>query len=258
MSAGAVHLEIEGAVARITFDRPAARNAMTWEMYDALSQHCDTLADAPGIRCAVLRGAGGASFVAGSDIAQFAEFEGGADGIAYEQKMDRILQALAAIPCPTLAVIEGLAVGGGLNIAAACDLRIATPDSRFGVPIARTLGNCLSMRNAARLSAMVGGSHARRMLLLGELLTVDDLAGTGFLTRVAAPEELDHVVARLTDKLCSNAPLTLRTSKEALARIEAVAPPDGRDLIATCYDSDDFREGIAAFTEKRTPAWRGK
>src|SRR4029434_1315205 len=124
------------------------------------------------------------SFIAGTDIAQFREFRTGEDGIAYEAKMEGYLAAIEAVPVPTLAVVEGFAIGGGLAIAAACDLRIATPGSRFCVPIARTLGTCLSMANYSLLVAALGASRAKRVLLLAENLSADEALAGGFLSEI--------------------------------------------------------------------------
>src|SRR5215204_7303725 len=195
MNDGEVRLVREGGVAKVIFDRPAARNAMTWRMYEQLGEICNQLHDDPAVRVAVFRGAGGKAFVAGTDIAQFLEFKSGEDGIAYEQRMESTLGALESLPVPTLAVVEGWAIGGGLAIAACCDLRIATPGSRFGVPIARTLGNCLSVANTARLVAALGASRAKRVLLLADMITAEEALGGGFLTEIIAPDDLDRRVA---------------------------------------------------------------
>jgi enoyl-CoA hydratase/carnithine racemase len=258
MSDGAVHFTRDGGVARITFDRPAARNAMTWRMYQRLAEICAELKEARDIRVAVFRGAGGKAFIAGTDIAQFLDFTSAEDGIAYEAKMEGYLSALEALPMPTLAVIEGWAIGGGLAIAACCDLRIATPEARFGVPIARTLGNCLSVANHARLVAALGASRAKRMLLLAENLTADEALAGGFLSAIVAPAELETRVAELCDRLQGHAPVTMRVTKEAVRRITLAGLPGDDDLIRACYGSDDFRTGVRAFVEKKPPAWTGK
>jgi enoyl-CoA hydratase len=242
----------------VTFDRPAARNAMTWRMYEQLAEACARIQREDGLRVAVFRGAGGKSFIAGTDIAQFQAFRSGEDGIAYESRMEGYLAAIEALPVPTLAVIEGFAIGGGLAIAAACDLRIATPGARFGVPIARTLGNCLSMANYARLVAALGASRAKRVLLLAENLTAEEALAGGFLSEIVAPTDLDRRVAELTDRLSHHAPVTMRVSKEAIRRLLHAGLPDGDDLVRACYGSDDFRIGAAAFVEKRAPQWTGK
>jgi len=258
MSDGEVHLLREGAVARITFDRPAARNAMTWHMYERLRSVCEELAADSHIRVAVLRGAGGQAFIAGTDIAQFLDFKTGEDGIAYEAEMERTLGLLEALPMPTLAVVEGWAIGGGLAIAACCDLRIATPGSRFGVPIARTLGNCLSVANYARLVAALGLPRAKRMLLLAENLTADEALAGGFLSAIVEPAVLDQRIAELCERLRQQAPVTMRVTKEAIRRLTLAGLPDGDDLVRACYGSADFRIGVRAFVDKKTPQWTGK
>jgi enoyl-CoA hydratase/carnithine racemase len=255
---GAVRLSRAGAVATVVFDRPAARNAMTIAMYEELTAICGELAADPALRVAVFRGAGGRAFVAGTDIARFLDFASGEDGIAYEREMERHLSALLAIPCPTVAVIEGYAVGGGLNLAAACDIRIAAAGSRFGTPIARTIGNCLAMENYARLLAAFGEGRTKRMLLLGELLGAEEALAAGFLARLVPPESLDAALEEVVASLLANAPLTLAVSKEAIRRIAAGAVPDGDDLIRRIYGSADFKAGVAAFTGKTKPQWSGR
>jgi len=257
MTDGEVHYARNGAVVTVTFDRPAAHNAMTWRMYEQLAEACARIEREDGLRVAVFRGAGGKSFIAGTDIAQFQAFRGSADGIAYEAKMEGYLGGIERLPVPTLAVIEGFAIGGGLAIAAVCDLRIATPGSRFGVPIARTLGNCLSMANYARLVVALGASRAKRMLLLAENLTAEEALAGGFLTEVVDAGNLERRVAELTDRLAHHAPITMRVTREAIRRILHAGLPDGDDLVRACYGSDDFRAGVGAFVEKRPPQWRG-
>jgi enoyl-CoA hydratase/carnithine racemase len=172
--------------------------------------------------------------------------------------MERYLSLLEALPMPTLAVIEGWAIGGGLAIAAACDLRIATPDARFGVPVARTLGNCLSVTNYARLVAALGASRAKRVLLLAENLTADEALVGGFLSAIVEPAQLDQRVGELCERLQGHAPVTMRVTKEAIRRLLHAGLPDGDDLVRACYGSEDFRIGVRAFVEKKTPVWTGK
>jgi enoyl-CoA hydratase len=258
MPDGAVRLSTAGPVATVVFDRPAARNAMTWAMYDELVAICESLARDKTARVVVFRGAGGEAFVAGTDIAQFAGFASGEDGVAYERRIDHCIGVLASLPMPTVAVIEGWAVGGGLAIATACDFRLATPSSKFGVPIARTLGNCLSMANLARLVAAFGGQRVKRMLLLAEMIRADEALACGYLHHVRAPEALEEELASLTAALCALAPVTQAVSKEGLHRLSLAALPDAEDLIARCYGSADFHEGVAAFIDRRAPRWRGE
>jgi enoyl-CoA hydratase len=258
MTDGEVRYGRDGEVATVIFDRPAARNAMTWRMYEQFGEACARIRNEDGLRVAVFRGAGGKAFIAGTDIAQFQAFRSGDDGIAYEAKMEGYIAGLEALPLPTLAVIEGFAIGGGLAIAAACDLRIATPGSRFGVPIARTLGNCLSMANYARLVAALGASRAKRMLLLAENISAAEALAAGFLSELVEAPDLDRRVAELTARLAHHAPVTMRVSKEAIRRVLHAGLLDGDDLVRACYGSDDFRLGVETFVQKREPQWTGK
>jgi len=255
---GRVRLEIDDGIATLVFDRPEARNAMTWTMYEQLGVHCDRLARTPGIRVGVLRGAGGEAFVAGTDIHQFLDFEGGADGVAYEARIDAGIARIEQLPFPTIAVVEGWAVGGGLAIATACDFRVATPGAKFGVPIAKTLGNMLSPLNMARLRQAWGHQNVRRMLLLAQILDADDALACGFLHEIAAADTLHESVGQLMRRLRALAPVTQSASKEALRRLTVAGVPAMDDLIDICYGSDDFGEGVRAFTERRAPVWRGR
>ena len=258
MSDGEVRFVRDGLIARITFDRPGARNAMTWRMYQQLGEICARLRGEDGVRVAVFRGAGGDAFVAGTDIAQFLAFASPEDGIAYEARMEGVLGAVEALPMPTLAVIEGFAIGGGLAIAACCDLRIATPGARFGVPIARTLGNCLSIANYARLVAALGAARAKKMLLLAENLSAEEALAGGFLAEIVAPADIDRRASELCDRLARNAPITMRVTKEAIRRLLHAGLPVGDDLARACYGSEDFRSGVRAFVEKKEAQWTGR
>lgn len=258
MSQGTVRYECEGAIARVTFDRPEARNAMTWAMYEALGAACERIRSDPAVRVAVFRGAGGKAFVAGTDIAQFGSFGSGDDGVAYERRIDACLSLLESLPVPTLAVVEGWAIGGGLAIAACCDLRITTPGARFGVPIARTLGNCLSIESVARLVAVLGVPTVKRMLLLADNLAAETLLPAGFVTEIVPPDALDARLSALAGQLAGHAPITMRVTKEAVRRLVAAGIPAAEDLVHETYGSADFREGVAAFVARRPPRWQGR
>lgn len=258
MSDGEVRLVRDGAVATVLFDRPQARNAMTWKMYEDLAAACTKLNSDKSIRVAVFRGVGSKAFIAGTDIAQFQEFTSAEQGVAYEAKMEGYLSVLESLPMPTLAVVEGWAIGGGLAIAACCDLRIATAGSQFGVPIARTLGNCLSVANHARLVAAMGLARAKRMLLMAENISAETALAAGFLMEVVDPAVLDRRIAEICERLNGNAPITMRVTKEAMRRLLQAGLPGGDDLIRACYGSEDFRAGVKAFIEKRTPQWSGQ
>ena len=257
MTEGVVHLDLQGPLATVTFDRPQERNAMTWAMYGQLGVFCDQLRQDASVRAVIFRGAGGKAFVAGTDIAQFAGFDGEA-GVAYEKRIDLCIGMLEALPMPTIALIEGWAVGGGLAIATACDFRLATPDAKLGVPIARTLGNCLSMANLARLTAAFGTQRLKRMLLLAEMLPADEALACGFLHGIAAAADLQGQGAALAQRLAALAPVTQGVAKEGMRRLELHHLPDGDDLIRRAYGSHDFREGVAAFTARRPPVWKGE
>jgi enoyl-CoA hydratase/carnithine racemase len=257
-STGHVIVERSGAIVTLTFNRPEARNAMTWAMYDGLAAACTAINQNGHVRVAVLRGAGGKAFVAGTDIAQFRDFTGGNDGVAYEAKLDGFIDALERLRVPSIAVVEGFAVGAGLAIANTCDIRIAAAGARFGAPIARTLGNCLSAANLRRLCATLGVSWVKRMLLLAEMPTAESLLPIGYLEAVVPQEALDAEVARVCDRLLEHAPLTIAATRETLRRLAAAADVDIADLIRACYGSADFHRGAAAFGTGTRIEWEGR
>jgi enoyl-CoA hydratase len=257
MSNGRVHLTVENGIAAILIDRPEARNAMTWSMYDELAGICERIGTDPAVRVVTVRGAGGEAFVAGTDIEQFRDFGGADAGVAYEKTIDERIAQIERLPMPTIAIVEGWAIGGGLAIASACDFRIATPGASFGVPIARTLGNCLSMSNIARVIAGFGAARARRMLVLADTVGAAEAQACGFVTEIAEAAELDARALALCTKLMKNAPVTMRASKEGIRRILAEGLPDGEDLIRACYGSQDFRIGVQSFLDKKRPEWTG-
>ena len=258
MNEGKVHLGIKASVASVVFDRPQARNAMTWVMYEQLASICRRLHIDSTVRVVTFRGAGGEAFVAGTDIEQFKAVNNGEDGVAYERTIEKGISLIESLPMPTVAVISGWTIGGGLAIATACDFRIATRASRFGVPIARTLGNCLSMSNLARLSAVFGVQRVKRMLLLAELLSAEEALACGFLQQLCDATELDAAAAALCGRLASLAPVTQRVTKMSLQRLLLQSLPDSEDLISQCYGSSDFHEGVNAFIAKRSPVWSGR
>lgn len=255
---GTTRLRIDAGMATVLFDRPTARNAMTWAMYQQLGRICTQLRADVSIKVVVFRGAGGAAFVAGTDIEQFAAFQTGEDGLAYEAQIEQIIGHLEALPMPTVALIEGWAVGGGLAIATACDFRIATTGSRFGVPIAKTLGNCLSIPNLARLNAAFGQGRVKRMLMLAEILGDQEALACGYLNELVAASEIDAASARLCARLMALAPVTQSVIKESLRRLITHDLPPGDDLIKRSYSSRDFHEGVDAFVAKRPPVWSGQ
>lgn len=255
---GAVHLQIDGDIATLIFDRPQARNAMTWAMYEQLAAHGRRLAADRTVRVAILRSVSDQAFIAGTDIAQFLAFRDGEDGVRYEEQIDQIITVLEKLPCTTIARLEGWTVGGGLAIANACDFRFASSTARFAVPIARTLGNTLSAHSLARLRAAWGLQPVRRMLLSAEALDAPTALSCGFLHAIADGPALDEAVRALADRVRVLAPVTQHTVKEALRRLVIDDVGAMEDLIRQCYGSRDFHEGVKAFTEKRSPVWQGE
>lgn len=242
----------------ITFNRPQARNALTFQMYESLATLCESINDKSlPINTLIISGAGDKAFAAGTDIAQFQEFRTREDALGYERTMDRVLGLLESVPVPTIAAIRGACTGGGAAIAACCDLRIASEDLKFGFPIARTLGNCLSVGNLSRLVELLGASRTREILMTSRLIKIDEALSIA-LVNESASDPMARA-CELATQMQSHAPLTMAASKEGLRRLrEQAANVEGDDLIELCYTSDDFREGMAAFLGKRKPHWQGR
>jgi enoyl-CoA hydratase/carnithine racemase len=257
MSEG-LHLEREGNVLTVTFDRPERLNAMTPEMYEGLHAACETADADAGVKVLVLRGAGGRAFVSGSDIGKFDEVRDGADGVAYERGIARVVNRLEDVTVPTVAAIEGYCIGGGLAIAAVCDLRVATRSSRFGVPIARTLGNCLSMNTMSILVGRLGPARALDMLLRARLLDAAEAHAAGFVAELCDDGALDAALDAVVATLLSHAPLTMWAAKVATARLRRANLPSGDDFVTRVYGSDDFRNAVAAFAAGKRAPWSGR
>ena len=252
--------EVRDGIAYVTFNRPQARNALTFAMYEGLAEICAAANDDRSIRAMVLTGAGEKAFAAGTDISQFRSFDSPEDAIGYEARMDRVLGTLERCRVPTIAAIAGACTGGGAAIAACCDLRIGAANARFGFPVARTLGNCLSMSNYARLAALIGPARVKDIIFTARLIDACEAQAIGLLNEVVDdPAALMPRAEELARTIAGNAPLTLQATKEALRRLQArMEPGEGEDLILLCYMSRDFREGMDAFLNKRTPNWRGE
>jgi enoyl-CoA hydratase len=256
-----VLFDVDGPVAFLTFNRPEARNAMTWEMYEALVEACDRVDADANVRVFVLRGAGGKAFVSGTDIGQFTGFSTRDDAIGYEARLDSVIDRLERVRAATIAQIDGVAAGGGCVIAIACDLRLCTPQSTLGVPVARTLGNCLSAANYARLRDLVGPGKVKELMFTGRLVDANEALSIGLVNRVVDAASIETVVRELAATIAGNAPLTIRATKEALRRIQAHERLDAsavEDLITMCYLSEDFKGAVQAFLEKRPPVFKGR
>lgn len=237
---------------------PGKLNAFTWKMYDELAALPAYLEAQKTIRAVVFQGEG-AAFAAGTDITQFRDFLSGEQGLEYENRVGTILDSLSSIRVPTVAVVNGPAVGAGLAVAATCDVVIATPSAFFGAPIARKVGNCLPPPVIMRLQARLGINRTMAMLLTSTMISAQDAHTAGFVHRIVDQEVLDQEVTRILDRITSSAPLTLASLKEISRRIEKATPLiDADDLLRQCYGSDDFQEGVTAFTDHRPAVWKGR
>jgi enoyl-CoA hydratase/carnithine racemase len=259
MSAEEILYEVKEGIAWLTFNRPEARNAMTFSMYDRLGELCRNVNQDDSIKALILRGAGDKAFVSGTDISQFRDFDQPEQATSYEKKMDAVFDAVEDVRVPTIAAIQGACTGGGAGIAAACDLRVGAPSAKFGFPIARTLGNTLSTRNLSRLAGLLGVARTKDILLLARLMDAEEMRACGLLNEVTREDDVYARAEAMARKLMEHAPITLRTSKQVLNQILrgwAIEPSSAH--VVEAYMSEDFKEGIEAFLGKRKPNWRNK
>ena len=256
---GDILYEITDGIGRITFNRPQARNAFTFQMYERLAEICAQAENDSSVKVLVLTGAGEKAFAAGTDISQFQDFSTAEHALEYESRIERVLTALENCRVPSIAAIAGVCTGGGFSIAGCCDLRIGAANARFGIPIARTLGNCLSISNYVRLVALLGPARVKDIIFTARLIEAEEACKIGLLGEVLPDyETLQSRANELARTVASQAPLTLQVTKEALRRIkEKMSREDDRELILKCYMSKDFREGMDAFLNKRPPKWTG-
>jgi enoyl-CoA hydratase/carnithine racemase len=252
--------ERRGDVAWITFNRPEARNALTFAMYEELAGLCEKANQDASLRVMVIRGQGEKAFASGTDINQFRAFKTPQDSLDYEARIDRILTALEQCRMPTIAAIAGACTGGGAAIAACCDLRVAAANVRIGFPIARTLGNCLSSASLSRLTALVGPARVKDLIFTARLVEGEEALRIGLVHElVDDAAALERRAEELARQVAGNAPLTLRSTKEGLRRLQQrLTREEAEDLILMCYMSRDFREGMEAFLAKRAPQWKGE
>jgi enoyl-CoA hydratase len=252
--------QVEDGIGIVTFNRPQARNAFTFEMYEGLARICEQANRDKSIKVLILRGAGDKAFAAGTDINQFRTFTTPQQALDYESRIDRVLTGLEHCRVPTIAAIAGACTGGGGAIAACCDLRIGTRTAKIGFPIARTLGNCLSMSSISRLTALIGPARVKDLIFTARLVGAEEAAAVGLLNEVVDDmSALQRRVEELARLIAGHAPLTLAATKQALARLQRpFSLEQGDDLILMCYMSRDFREGLDAFLNKRQPKWTGE
>jgi enoyl-CoA hydratase/carnithine racemase len=257
-NAGSVDWDINESVAIVTVNRPEARNALTWDMYDALVDACDKAEADREVRVLIIRGSGGA-FAAGTDISQFRDFADGNAGVAYERRLDAVIDRIERLPIVTIAEVDGAAAGGGCAIALACDLRICSERAKFGVPVSRTLGNCLSMNNTARIVDILGPARARDLLLTGRMIDAREAQAAGVANVVVPSTDLHQETIKIAAELSTRARSTIVATKAIMLRLrDHRRPPAGSadDIIRECYGSADFREGVHAFLEGRRPRWQ--
>jgi enoyl-CoA hydratase len=244
----------------VTFNRPQARNAFTFAMYERLAEICDEANRDRSLKVLVLQGAGDKAFASGTDINQFRAFTTPQHALEYESRIDRVLTQLERCRVPTIAAITGACTGGGAGIASCCDLRIGTKTTKIGFPIARTLGNCLSMSNLSRLTALIGPARVKDLIFTARLVDAAEAASLGLLNEVVEDvAALQRRSDELATLIAGHAPLTINATKQALVRLQRrLSRDEGEDLILMCYMSQDFREGLDAFLNKRQPHWKGE
>jgi enoyl-CoA hydratase len=252
--------EVRDRVGYVTFNRPQARNALTFAMYERLADICNEASETRSVRALLMTGAGDKAFAAGTDISQFRTFEKEEDALQYEERIDRVMTAIERCKVPTLAAIHGACTGGGASIAACCDLRVASRAMKYGFPVARTLGNCLSLASYNRLVYLVGPALVKDIVFRARLIEADEALARGLISELyedqATLMQRAEEIARL---VASHAPLTLQATKEALLRLRPkIAHGEGNDLVLMCYMSQDFREGMDAFLNKRKPLWKAR
>ncbi|HEV7265807.1 MAG TPA: enoyl-CoA hydratase [Falsiroseomonas sp.] len=246
----------------LTINQPERHNAISLAMWDAIGLAVEDFAADPVVRVVVIHGAGGRSFAAGADISEFEKSRADAAGAAeYARRSAISREALDRLEKPVIAMIQGYCIGGGLALALRADLRLASPDSRFGIPAAK-LGIAYGTEGLERLTALVGPGMAKEILFTGAQYTAAEALAMSLINRVVAPEELEETVRSLAGQIARNAPLSLRASKITVDQI--TGDPAKRDperiaaLGSACFDSADYAEGRRAFMAKRMPVFTGR
>jgi enoyl-CoA hydratase len=253
-------IERKDGIAEVKFNRPEVRNALTFEMYEAVYDLCAEANEKEEIRAIVFAGVDSSAFASGTDISLLQGIKDGRGGIEYEERIERVVGMVERCRVPTIAAIAGACTGGGAALATACDLRIGAENMRFGYPMAKTLGNCLSLPNSARLIFLIGPGRFKELLITARLMGAEEARAAGLINEVVdEPLELSVRAREVAVSIARNAPLTIWAAKEAVRRLhEQLQSADFTDVIERCYESGDFRLGVEAFIKKQTPKWMGK
>jgi len=258
---GEVRIERDGPIARMIFDHQERRNAITVDMWQAIPNAVKELQDDTTVRVVVMRGAGSEAFVSGADISEFERTRTGHAGRAYDAMTAQAFQSLRSLEKPLIALIHGFCIGGGAAIALTADLRYAADDARFAVPPAR-LGLGYHTAGVAALIRTVGFSETADLLFTARRVPAEEACRIGLVNQVFAKEAVDEAVDRVAHAMAENAPLTIRSAKitlQELAKLESERNLDRINAsIERCYQSDDFKEGVEAFLEKRKPRFQGR
>ncbi|MCY4415062.1 MAG: enoyl-CoA hydratase-related protein [Chloroflexi bacterium] len=259
---GHILLRRDGAIATVTINRPAQRNAISFTMWTRLTELMRDLDADRNVRCVVICGAGGEAFSAGADISDFDEYRSDSTrGRVYNRAVDGLLETVAEIGTPVISMIRGFAAGGGCELAVATDLRIATEESRLGIPVAR-LGITIGHREMYGLVNLVGKGNAMYILLSGRLLDADEALRIGLVNQVVPSDQLEDVTYKLASDIANLAPLShavnKKTMNQVLAKPSLNLTPEEADLPLTQFDTRDYHEGFRAFLEKRRPEFIGE
>jgi len=251
-----------GSVGTLTFNNPQRHNAVSLEMWQDANAALEALARDPAVRVVVLTGAGGKAFVSGADITKFESERGTIEAVeTYNAAVERFSQTLLDYPKPTIAMIRGYCIGGGVGIAVCCDLRICNEASRFGVPAAK-LGLGYALDSIRRLMNLVGPQFVNEMLFTARQFDASEAFHMGFVNKVVADGEIEDYIRKMAETIAGNAPLTIRAVKGIVRQL--LLDPAAKDaaacdaLVKQCFESADYTEGRRAFLEKRKPVFSGK
>jgi enoyl-CoA hydratase len=259
-AAAAVHIKVEGAIATVMLDRREVHNALTHDVLDEIDNAFIRLTDDSAVRVAILRGSGERAFASGMDLKHL-RLMGPADTQEHFDQLNRVLKRIETTPFPVIAMVYGFAIGGGCELAAACDLRIAGSSARVGVPIGR-FGHCTDRENLQRLLRLISPAHIKAMIMTDTLFDASDAHRMGFFNWVVPDASLEAFTLSMAKTISQKSPLGLRALKQAITEVldgstaHAANPND--DLVTSLWTTSDFQEGVAAFFERRTPQFQGK